>query len=79
MEREEITLAIELFPERVRWFGVEVGPGPDAAIEFVEVMLCPVELGPASLRRGRSWRVEWRNHGRQARQAARFYPSVLTL
>lgn len=49
MERKEVTLAIELFPERVRWFSVEVFPSPDAVIEFVEVILCPFELAPAPL------------------------------
>jgi hypothetical protein len=47
VEGEEVALTIELFPERVRWFGVEVAPSPHAVLEFVEVLLRPVELVPA--------------------------------
>jgi len=39
VERKEAALAIELFPERVRWFDVEVGPSPHASLESVEVFL----------------------------------------
>ena len=52
MPGKEITLAVELFPERVRWFGVEVQPSPDVMLEFVEVFLSPVELVPASFVEG---------------------------
>jgi hypothetical protein len=52
VERKEIALTIELFPERVRWFGVEVHPSPDVMLEFVEVFLSPVELVPATFVEG---------------------------
>jgi hypothetical protein len=39
VERKEVALTIELFPERVRWFDVEVGPSPHASLESVEVFL----------------------------------------
>lgn len=55
VEGETVELSIELFLEPERWFEVEVGPSPDAVIEFVEVMLRPIELVPATFRMEAFW------------------------
>src|SRR4028118_1896688 len=48
VECKTVELGVELFSEPERWFGVEIDPSPDTVIEFVEVMLCPVELVPTA-------------------------------